>query len=78
MEQVLSVLVITAGAGLTTLGCYSGSQAAAMGKSAATNAGVVVPGSDPTPPHVFLVGLALLVGNLLNDSGKDVLQVTIG
>lgn len=62
-RQVISVLVVTLGAGITTFGCFKAKQ---TGSAASTGAS--------TPPHLFLAGLGLLLANLLNDAGLGVFQ----
>mmetsp|Transcript_23088 Transcript_23088/g.52072 ORF Transcript_23088/g.52072 Transcript_23088/m.52072 type:complete len:383 (+) Transcript_23088:102-1250(+) len=69
-RQVTGVLIITAGAGLTTLGCYQGSQAAKLAEGASG-------GLATTSAPLWAFGLLLLVLNLINDSGLGVLQARI-
>jgi len=66
-RQVAAVLTITLGAGLATLGCYRGGQAAAAAAAA----------DATTPTPLFVAGLGLLLLNLLNDSGLNVLQAKV-
>lgn len=61
-RQVISVLILTAGAAITTYGCYEAKSA----NSTSTD------GSTPT--NLFFFGLMLLFLNLLNDAGLNVLQ----
>jgi len=73
-QQVAAVVAITAGAGVTTLGCYQGGQAAKAASSAGGGGGGGSSFVETTPPSMFLFGLLLLLLNLLNDSGLGVLQ----
>jgi solute carrier family 35 (UDP-xylose/UDP-N-acetylglucosamine transporter), member B4 len=69
IRQVIGVLVITIGAGVTTLGCYHGSQNTAA-KKGGTGSGVEI-----TSDRMFIAGLGLLLLNLINDSSLGVIQV---
>lgn len=64
--QAAAVAAITAGAVITTFGCYSASQAAA-------GEAVV----EVTPVPMFMLGCGLLLANLLVDSGNGVLQAHV-
>mmetsp|Transcript_73955 Transcript_73955/g.144551 ORF Transcript_73955/g.144551 Transcript_73955/m.144551 type:complete len:359 (-) Transcript_73955:280-1356(-) len=67
LQQILGVLLITVGAGVTTVGCCYGSQASKSSLEA----------EAATPPRLFLLGVGCCVLNLLNDSGLGVLQSKI-
>ena len=63
LRQVLSVNVVAYGAVVTTFGMQA---AKSTGGSGAT-----------TEPHLFLVGVGLLLANLVNDAGSGVLQAWV-
>ena len=62
--QVGCVISATVGAGIATLGCYQATS-------------IVPEGAVTTSGAMFLVGLGLLIGNLLNDAGLAVYQAHV-
>lgn len=59
VRQIVSVLLITTGAALTTHGCYQATQDTA---------------TEATSGAMFLVGFCLLLGNVMVDAGLGVTQ----
>jgi len=70
-RQIFGVLLITMGAGITTLGCYNGSH---QHKTSASSRDEDKSDEMITNDQMFMIGVGFLLLNLINDSTLGVLQ----